>query len=86
MHFCVPSERQLIQGTIDEEQDLRQMKNIFFISQICCYHGGTSTSGSAAEPNHIPMLEERVDTLSNQVIVNFPLLRICQQVSRDGSA
>jgi len=27
------------------------------------------TSGSAAEPNHIPMLEERVDTLSNQVIL-----------------
>jgi len=26
----VPSDRKLIQGIIDEEQDLRQMKNLFF--------------------------------------------------------
>ena len=45
------------------------MKNTFFISQIHCYHGGMAhTSGSATEPDHIPMLEERVDTLTNQVI------------------
>jgi len=31
--------------------------------------GELRTSGSAAEPDHIPMLEERVDTLSNQVIL-----------------
>jgi len=31
--------------------------------------GEPCASGSAAEPNHIPMLEERVNTLSNQVIL-----------------
>ena len=31
--------------------------------------GEPHASGSTAEPNHIPMLEERVDTLSNQVIL-----------------
>jgi len=31
--------------------------------------GELHTSGSAAEPDHIPTLEERVDTLSNQVIL-----------------
>jgi len=31
--------------------------------------GEPCTSGSAAEPNHIPMFEERVNTLSNQVIL-----------------
>jgi len=31
--------------------------------------GEPHVSGSAAEPDHIPMLEERVDTLSNQVIL-----------------
>ena len=31
--------------------------------------GELHASGSTAEPNHIPMLEERVDTLSNQVIL-----------------
>jgi len=56
----------LIQGAFDEEQDLRQTKNIFFISQIHCYY---DVSGSAAKPNHTPTLEERVDTLSNQVIL-----------------
>jgi len=40
--FCVPLDRQLIQGAIDKEQDLSQMKNTFFILQICCYHGGTA--------------------------------------------
>ena len=31
--------------------------------------GELHTSGSATKPDHIPMLEERVDTLSNQVIL-----------------
>jgi len=31
--------------------------------------GEPCTSGSVARPNCIPMLEERVDTLSNQVIL-----------------
>jgi len=31
--------------------------------------GELRTSGSAAKPDHIPMLEERVNTLSNQVIL-----------------
>jgi len=31
--------------------------------------GEPCASGSATKPNHIPMLEERVDTLSNQVIL-----------------
>jgi len=31
--------------------------------------GEPCASGSAAEPDHIPMLEERVNTLSNQVIL-----------------
>jgi len=31
--------------------------------------GEPCASGSTAKPNHIPMLEERVDTLSNQVIL-----------------
>jgi len=31
--------------------------------------GEPRTGGSTAEPDHIPMLEERVDTLSNQVIL-----------------
>ena len=31
--------------------------------------GEPHAGGSTAEPNHIPMLEERVDTLSNQVIL-----------------
>jgi len=31
--------------------------------------GEPCASGSATEPDHIPMLEERVDTLSNQVIL-----------------
>jgi len=31
--------------------------------------GEPCTSGSTAEPNHIPMLEERVNTLFNQVIL-----------------
>jgi len=31
--------------------------------------GEPCASGSTAEPNHIPMLEERVNTLSNQVIL-----------------
>jgi len=31
--------------------------------------GELHVSGSTAEPNHIPMLEERVDTLSSQVIL-----------------
>jgi len=31
--------------------------------------GKLCTGGSTAEPDHIPMLEERVDTLSNQVIL-----------------
>jgi len=31
--------------------------------------GEPCTSGSATEPNHIPMLKERVDTLTNQVIL-----------------
>ena len=31
--------------------------------------GEPHTSGSAAEPDHIPMLEERVNTLSNQDIL-----------------
>jgi len=31
--------------------------------------GELHTSGSTAKPNHIPMLKERVDTLSNQVIL-----------------
>jgi len=31
--------------------------------------GEPCTSGSTAEPNHIPTLEERVNTLSNQVIL-----------------
>jgi len=31
--------------------------------------GEPCASGSAAKPNNIPMLEERVDTLSNQVIL-----------------
>jgi len=37
--------------------------------------GVPCTSASAAEPNHIPTLEERVNTLSNQVILlisHFP--------------
>jgi len=33
--------------------------------------GEPHTSGSTAEPDHIPMLEERVDTLSNQVILSI---------------
>ena len=33
------------------------------------FQGELHASGSAAEPDHIPMLEERVDTLSNQVIL-----------------
>ena len=31
--------------------------------------GKPCTSGSTAKPDHIPMLEERVNTLSNQVIL-----------------
>ena len=31
--------------------------------------GELHASGSTAEPDHIPMLEERVNTLSNQVIL-----------------
>jgi len=31
--------------------------------------GEPCASGSTAEPNHIPMFEERVNTLSNQVIL-----------------
>ena len=31
--------------------------------------GELHASGSAAKPNHIPTLEERVNTLSNQVIL-----------------
>jgi len=31
--------------------------------------GEPHASGSATKPNHIPMLKERVDTLSNQVIL-----------------
>jgi len=31
--------------------------------------GEPHTSGSAIKPDHIPMLEERVDTLTNQVIL-----------------
>jgi len=31
--------------------------------------GEPHAGGSTAEPDHIPMLEERVDTLSNQVIL-----------------
>jgi len=31
--------------------------------------GELCTGGSTAEPDHIPTLEERVDTLSNQVIL-----------------
>jgi len=31
--------------------------------------GEPCTGGSIAKPNHIPMLEERVNTLSNQVIL-----------------
>jgi len=31
--------------------------------------GELHTGGSTAEPDHIPTLEERVDTLSNQVIL-----------------
>jgi len=31
--------------------------------------GEPHTSGSTAKPDHIPTLEERVDTLSNQVIL-----------------
>jgi len=31
--------------------------------------GELCASGSTAKPDHIPMLEERVDTLSNQVIL-----------------
>jgi len=55
MHFCVPSERQLIQGTIDEEQDLEtDEEHIFYFTDSVVTMGETSTSGSAAEPNHIP--------------------------------
>jgi len=39
MCSSVPSDRKLIRGAIDEEQDLRQTKKIFFISQIHCYYG-----------------------------------------------
>ena len=69
MHFLVPSDRKLIRGIFDEEQDLRQPKNLFFISQIRCYYGGTAPSGSTTEPDHIPTLEERVDILTNQVVL-----------------
>jgi len=31
--------------------------------------GEPHAGGSIAEPNHIPMLKERVDTLSNQVVL-----------------
>jgi len=58
----------LIWGTIDEEQDLRQMKNFLFHRSIVTM-GEPHASGSATEPDHIPTLEERIDTLSNQVIL-----------------
>jgi len=41
--FWVSSERRLIWDTIIEEQDLSQMKNTFFISQIYCWHGGATS-------------------------------------------
>ena len=60
----------MIQDTFDEEQDLRQMKNTFFISQIHCCHG--ENHAQVVLPSSLirfPMLEERVNTLTNQVIL-----------------
>jgi len=66
----VPLDRKLIRGALDKEQDLRQMKNTFFLfHRYIVTMGELCAGGSTAEPDHIPTLEERVDTLSNQVIL-----------------
>jgi len=45
------------------------MKNTFFIHRYVVTMGEPHASGSTAKPDHIPMLDERVNTLSNQVIL-----------------
>jgi len=86
MCFCVPSDRQLIQGAIDKEQDLSQMKNPFFISQICCYHGGTVHKWFCCQAqSYSHVWRESWHFVQSSYIINFSLLRLCQQISWDGS-
>jgi len=87
MHFCVPSDRQLIWGgAIDKEQDLSQMKNPFFISQIHCYHGRTTCKWFCCRAwSHSHAWRESWHFVQSSYIINFPLPRLCQQISWDGS-
>jgi len=61
----------LIQGAIDKEEDLSQMKKTFLFHRSMEDMGEPHPGGSVAQPNHLSMHEERVNTLGLFTVAIF---------------